>query len=405
MPNTGFDPTTLDWSRHLLSRDEAELGDGVFLADVAAMLGTATFEGWWGDEPAHIRPAVHADVTIVDPEEAFEADGSPVTAIHQTFGPAVRAVLSPAAWRDLDLRVRDEIAWRRTLSTDPAGGPPLSTEALTARAGSDADDPITEGNWQAAWEMVEADRAMREAAIQRVTAIARGLAELVLAGRIRLVARPLAGGPTDVVVPTTIWSGGAETRLRRLAACGFDPLAPHDAMAPATYLIFAHGDGLEEAIAEHGAANLVCMTPPHEPWSTVWVDDGSDALSGDQDHATETGISEHSGLADGPQIPMRRSRTLDLDVRVEAFLLAMMKEHDNGYWRLKDLRALAAARFGNNMDGIVGRVRNRLVTVHGFDHLTKAGQPVTGDRPSTISQAALRRLIESTPEVNAAATR
>lgn len=245
MPNTGFDPTTLDWSRHLLSRDETELGDGVFLADVAAMLGAAMFEGWWGDEPAHLRPAVRADVTIVDPEEAFEPDGSPVTVIHKAFGPAVRAVLSPAAWRDLDLRVRDEIAWRRTLSADPAGGPPLSTDALAARAGSDAEDPITDGNWQAAWEMVEADRAMREAAIQRVTAIARGMAELVLAGRIRLMARPLAGGPTDVVVPTTIWAGGAETRLRRLAACGYDPLAPHDATAPATHLIFADGDGLE----------------------------------------------------------------------------------------------------------------------------------------------------------------
>lgn len=405
MPNTGFDPTTLDWSRHLLSRDEAELGDGVFLAEVAAMIGAATFEGWWGDEPAHLLPATHADVTIIDPEEAFEPDGSPVPTIHQTFGPAVRAVLSPAAWRDLDLRVRDEIAWRRTLSADPAGGPPLSTDALAARAGSDAEDPITEGNWQAAWEMVEADRAMREAAIQRVTAIARGVAELVLADRIHLVARPLAGGPTDVVVPTTIWSGGAETRLRRLAACGFNPLVPHDATAPATHLIFADEDGLTEAIADYGAANLVCMTPPHEPWSTAWVDDGSNPLPGDQDDAGGTEISESSGLTDGPQIPMRRSRTLDLDVRVEAFLLAMLKEHDNGYWRLKDLRALAAARFGRNMDGIVGRVRNRLVTVHGFDHLTRAGQPVLGDRPSTISQAALQRLIENTPEVDAAATR
>lgn len=404
MPMTGFDPTTLDWSRHLLTRDEAELGDGVFLADVAAALGAATFEGWWGDEPAYLRPSSGPDASVLDPEEAFDADGTPVASIHAAFGPAVRAVLSPAAWRDLNLRVTDGPAWRRRLMADPAGGPPATPDAIKARDGLDADDPITEGNWQAAWEMVEADRAMREAAILRMTAVARGVAELALDDRIRLMARPLGGGPLDVVVPRTIWSGGAETRLRRLAACGFDPLAPHEPTAPATHLIFADGDGLAEAIAAHGAANLVCMTPPHEPWSTIWVDDGSTPPTWEQDEAADNEIAEGSGQVVGPRIPMRRPRTPALENRVEAFLLAMLKAHDSDYWRSRDLCALAQARFGNNMDGIVKRVRTRLVSVHGFEVLKTPGQPVLGTRPSTMTSTELRRLIEATPDLDVAAT-
>lgn len=100
---------------------------------------------------------------------------------------------------------------------------------------------------------------------------------------------------------------------------------------------------------------------------------------------------------------MRRPRTPALESRVEAFLLTMLKAHDTGYWRLKDLCALTEVHFGNNMDGIVRRVRSRLVTVHGFDRLKAPGQPVLGTRPSTMTPAALRRLIEDTPDLDVAA--
>lgn len=368
-------PWDLDWSRHLLAPAEAELGDGVFLAKFARSLGSAIFEGWWGDEPSELKPPTFPGTEILDPDMAFEPDGSAIPSIHAAFGPAVRKVLSPAAWRDIDLRLTDHDAWLRSHLPDPdLDGQPISIERLRARQGRDAADPITEDNWQAAWEMVEMARSLREGAAERMVRIAAAIAELALTERIHLTARPILGGPCDTPVPRTIWLGGAESRLRRLASCGFDPAAPDDPSAEATHLIFVRDEGLVETVAQYGRANLICMFPPNEPWTIVDEDDG--------------------------EAPPRRRivHAPDLKADVLTYARTVMKTMGNELWRGPDLERVVAARFGLNMEGIVKSVRRQLAAEEtGWGHLAVRGQPPKGERPAVMTEAEFEAFARNLP--------
>lgn len=369
MPQPSYDPTGLDWHLHLLRPEEAELGEGVFLADLAMMLGAAIYEGWEGDEPTWLKPEPHPEARILDPMYAFDADGNEKPDVHAAFAPAVRAVLSPALWRDFLLRRTDETAWLLSHVPDPRGGPPISSEALNARSGLDADDPITNDNWQAAWELVEMEREFRKASIERMTTVAKAIADLALSGEVKLRARPILGGRCDVEVPPSIWLSGTETRIRMLAACGFDPTAPSKQTAPATHLIFAESEGLDEAVARYGAANLICLMPPNEPWT----------------------VKE-------PDERQRRPRNPAIEDALEALFLAASGQPHFENWRGADLKAIVQQRYGtSNLDGTVINVRRKLLERPEMAHLAKSGQPPKTGRPSLMSHVELKSLVDALP--------
>lgn len=361
MPSA-FDPTVLDWSRHLLPASQAEFGDGMFLADLTQRLGYAIFEGWNECAPADMKPDRFPGVEILHADDAFHRNGEPIPEIHAAFGAAVRSIVSPAAWSDINQRITDEKAWLRAHVPDPDGGPPLTRDALAARLGQDSSDPITEENWQFVWEIVELERQFRLDAAEKLTRVASAVAELALSGDLKLHARPEAGGECDTPVPLSIWTSGAESRIRVLASCGFNASEPNDPAAPATHLIFAAEEGLENALASYGAKNHILIPPP------TYVDPDRDS-------------SRRS-----PQQP-------ELEERVFDFLLPLVRGPGRTNWRAEDLRALANLHFGLELRGILRNVRKRLVEEGKLDHLTAPGQPPKAGRPSLMTRSERKALI------------
>lgn len=356
--NAVFDPHALDWSRHRPFAGRGELGPGVFLADAVNIFGEALLEAWSNNETSIIDAPAPMDVYLPSPESAFE-DGVPVFGIHRTFGPTVRRVMSPGAWQDIALRLQDHEAWLRSHVLDRDGVTPVSAPALRARNGEDLDDPITEDNWQAAYENIVLEHGFRNWALKAVSIVSHAVAELARrpqgeAGSVVTYARPIAGGPSVVLDPV-LWNASYEIRMRRLATCGLNLTRPFDPLAEIDHLIFIEEDGLTATVELYAAMNRVPAIPPDHPW---WeeVEEAADARN--------------------PRYPA-------LEDRVREILEVELRKPENHWWRVPQAQKHIGdlPDFGRGYEQIVHRVCEDLKAEGGYASLGRSGRPSANPKP------------------------
>ena len=392
----GFDPTSLDWSKHGLGAVHEEIGTGMFLADFARLLGNAIHEAWSGGEATWIVPPAGAEPDIPEVDDAFVGPVRPIAAMHARYGEAVRRVLSPAAWQSIRLRLQDPRGWQLSHRRDPADGVLRPELEIRSRLGRDSREPITHDNWHAAWEMATFDRHYREYAIDAMARVALGIAKLALAEQIVVVGRPVMGG-ASTPVPLTVWHGGIDSRMRLLASCAVNLTDPDPTSEPATHLLFVEGDDLAAVARRYGDANFVCAYPeigrlmPAGGWSSNPIEDDPRDVDADDDVEAD----DEQSLADDRSEEGRPSFADE----VAEFVWAAAESRGAGNWRGNDLLALAEARFGHGLEALVRDIRGDLAAFERdgerpFRFLEARGRPPRhGTRPAGMRPPELDRLV------------
>lgn len=235
------DLKALDWSAHA-DQSRWPIGEHLFLAAAAIVVGEAICEPWSGDEP---KWSTLVDAPLIPSHDAAFEGGEPIAGVHATWGPIIRSVLSPATFAERELR-RDETAWLSSHVPDPDGGPPIPALLLRARRGEDANDPINPLHWETAF-LESADRHhLSRAAAKAMPAIARAIAELAFAEEIETFARPIGGGVKMEPLPAELWA--VDDPLPRLASCAINMKRPFDVDATPTHRIFVEERGLRAAM-------------------------------------------------------------------------------------------------------------------------------------------------------------
>lgn len=311
-----FDPHTLDWSRHRLQPHEAETGPGLFLPDVASMIGARLLETWSGSETSDIVLPPAPSLEVPPPAHAFDDDDEPIGAVHQAYGGAVRDAL---VW-EADERRR---SWK------PNG--PLGFDHGSSRL--QPGDELSIEDWERAYEAVVFPRELRNGARLSLERLAKAIAEMASFSEhdersMTLIGRPVLGG-SPRIIDRSLWSTGPELRMRRLAACGLNLDAPFDPEAPVTHLLFVAEEGLRGAIDAYASENLFLAADDFREW---WPG----------------------------RPPTRRSWTLALDQRIREVLVPELLKKDNLYWRVAQaqrfIRLHASFKHDFDYDAIVARV-------------------------------------------------
>ncbi len=252
----------VDWSEWYADRETWPESEHIFLADAVMQLGAAMCFPWYEDYPEWAMKGDMPD--FPGPFDAFEADGSPVLQVHDAFGPLVRSVISPAAYEEMLLR-QDVQAWTRSHVRDPLDDAPTPALLLRARAGEDAEDPITYDHWTEATATASEATHLRDAARQALRAVAKGIVRLTQArsaddrgggGGIEMLARSVDGGDY-VDLPPETWR--LDDPVPRIAVCGLNLDRPFDRNAERTHLIFVKRQGFEAAIKAYAYSNGIAL--------------------------------------------------------------------------------------------------------------------------------------------------
>ncbi|WP_230770229.1 hypothetical protein [Sphingomonas sp. Leaf4] len=205
--------STLDWSAYRRPHTDY-VSKAFFLPGVAEMFARHLCAPW----PTEIDLFLsHAGNTppgrIVQAEDAFAADGTPIHSVHRRLDATMRAHAD-----DLEIAI--------------------------ARS-----DVITFAEWQEICDAGDDLWHLGQGARRAVNGLAPIIARLAAEERIRCHARPINGGGDRIpIVGRTWWDMDPEQAVRRMAAAAIDPSSPFDEHARPTHRIFVEREGLQNAI-------------------------------------------------------------------------------------------------------------------------------------------------------------
>lgn len=206
----------LDWSMHRRPYED-------YVSEMLVLSGVVDLLGQYVLEPHPSTPFFIADAgntpsgPLVDIEDAFSADGTPIHSVHAHLGSLMR---SHANELGITIKNPDFISlaeWKAVLI-----------------AGS------CSGYW-----------SFGEGARLAVAGLAPMIARLAAEERILTYARPIGGGPT--LLPITgrkWWDLDPEQAVRRLASCSLAYEAPFDASAIPNHMIFVSRTNLNSVLIE-----------------------------------------------------------------------------------------------------------------------------------------------------------
>ena len=275
------------WGVHLNPRFWPSSAGRFFLAEAAQRIGEAMFVEWSGDEPGWMLHDTELPL-IPDVDTAFDGN-QPIQAIHDTFGPSVRKIMSVSLYHLLEMHRAPIEDWIANLVPDPDGGEPILAHNLRHLRGEGDDGPIMPDHWDKAFWQAEVQRSEMVGAKRTVPLIASRIVNLAQNGAIGTFARPYCGG-IAVELPPSAWE--IDDGMRRLATCTINPVQPFDATVESTHFIFVEADSLSAALAD---IEQVCL-----------VDTSDIALGGSEDDQ-----DTHSGNV----VPIRSTGAAEVECR------------------------------------------------------------------------------------------